>query len=267
MTTGRRLVVTGDDFGKTTSNNFGILTAHTNGILSATCLMVGGDAVEEALDIARRHPTMAVGLHVAFSDVRPALPPEQVPLLVLADGHFPPDDCAHKAALRSVKGRRQVQAEIAAQFRAYHATGLSWDHVNTHRHAHRHPVLATMLFREAAKWPVRMTRVPHDPPVDPLRHTRFLLLRQMAATCGLRTPQRSIGRDWTVETLLQILADLPNGTTELYFHPGDPLFTADLAVLTDDRVRYAVNRIQRCGLSEINAIQYTPAKRDSQVVL
>lgn len=240
---GRQVVVTGDDFGKTAANNAGIRTAHLDGILTTTCLMVSGDAVDEALDIARRHPALAVGLHVAFSDVRPALPPEQVPLLVQSDGRFPPDDDAHKAALRTRTGRRQVQAEIAAQFRAYHATGLPWDHVNTHRHVHRHPVFAWLLFREAARWKVPMTRVPHDPPVDPARQLRCWGLRWLAAMHGMHFPDRSIGRDWTVPGLVDLLNAVPDGATEFYFHPGDPLFAADLAVLTDPSVKAAASRL------------------------
>jgi chitin disaccharide deacetylase len=239
--TGRRLVITGDDLGKTTDNNAGILAAHTQGILTTACLMMGGDAVAEAIDLAHRHPTLAVGLHIAFADVRPVLPPEQVPLLVQSDGRFPPDDRAHKSALWTITGCRQVQAEIAAQFRAYAATGLRWDHVNTHRHVHRHPILAAMLFREAAKWPVRVTRVPHDPPVDPARQLRFWALRWLATHYGLQAPDRSIGRDWTAATLATLVPLLPTtGVTELYFHPGDPLFAGDLAVLTDDQVKAAV---------------------------
>jgi len=241
---GRQVVVTGDDLGKTATNNAGILAAHQDGILTTACLMVGGEAVDEALDIARRHPSLAVGLHIAFSDVRPALPPEQVPLLVQSDGRFPPDDRAHKAALLTPTGRRQVQAEIAAQFRAYHASGLPWDHVNTHRHVHRHPVFAWLLFREATRWKVPMTRVPHDPPVDPVRQLRFWGLRRLATTHGMQTPDRSIGRDWTVPGLVNLLNALPDGTTELYFHPGDPLFPADLPVLTDPGVKAAVSHVR-----------------------
>lgn len=245
----RRVVITGDDFGKSSQNNAGLLKAHLDGVLSTTCLMVGGDAVEEALDIARRHQTLTVGLHISFSDTKPIMPPEQVGLLVQSDGRFPPDDRAHKKALLSRRGRQQIAAELAAQCRAFQATGLAWDHINTHRHVHRHPVMAWMLWREAARWPVTVTRIPWDPPVDPLRRLRDQYLRWVGRTHGLAAPDWSIGRNWSADRLVDLLENLRAGTTEIYFHPGDPLFPADLPTLLDTNVRMSMQKLdQRQGL-------------------
>jgi predicted glycoside hydrolase/deacetylase ChbG (UPF0249 family) len=245
----RRVVITADDLGLSAENNAGIFYAHREGIVSTASLMVGGDAVEEALAMLPQHPNLSVGLHVTFSDTRPILPPEEVPLLVTTEGRFPADDYMHKAALRSVKGQRQIRAEIAAQFRAFYATGLTWDHVNTHRHVHRHPLLALMLFHEAQRWSVPATRIPWDPPADPLRHMRVLLLRQMAHFHKLVSPERSIGRDWTVEGLTTLLMKLPTGITEIYFHPvtaQDHMFAADLPTLLDVKVRAALAQLTVC---------------------
>jgi len=194
-------------------------------------------------------PNLSVGLHVTFSDTLPILPAEKVPLLVTTEGRFPTDDRAHKTALLSIEGRKQIRAEIAAQFRAYDATGLAWDHVNTHRHIHRHPLLALMLFAEAKRWSVRATRIPWDPPADPLRQMRFVVLRQMAQSFGLVTPDRSIGRDWDVQGLIDLLSALPAGTTEIYFHPTTTpghIFAADLPVLLDDGARKALTDLTVC---------------------
>ena len=245
----RRVVIAADDLGLSTQNNAGIISAHRAGIVSTASLMVGGDAIEDALALLHQCPNLSVGLHIAFSDTRPVLPPDEVPLLVTTEGRFPPDDRAHKTALQSIRGQRQIRAEIAAQFRAFHATGLTWDHVNTHRHIHRHPLLALLLFQEAQRWPVRHTRIPWDPPADPLRHTRMIVLRQMAHFYRLTAPDRSIGRDWSVDGLTALLAVLPLGTTEIYFHPvtaQDHMFAADLPTLLDTRVRTALAQLTVC---------------------
>jgi predicted glycoside hydrolase/deacetylase ChbG (UPF0249 family) len=251
----RAVVFTGDDFGLAAENNAGIITAYEQGILSTTCLMVGGDAVDEAVDMARRHPALKVGLHVAFADTRPILPPEQVSMLVQPDGRFPPDERALKVAMLSEKGRRQIRAEIAAQFRAYFMTGLECDHVNTHRHIHRNPLLAWKLFSEAARWHVTTTRIPFDPPVDAGRHARATILRRIAAFNGLSAPGRSIGRDWNAQVLVDLLEKLPKGRTELYFHPVNRQHTryaADLPTLLDRRVRAASDGLTVClGLRSI----------------
>src|SRR5690242_2816795 len=142
-----RVIFTGDDFGLSAENNAGIIAAHEHGVMPGTSLMVGGDAAAEAVAYARSHPSLAVGLHVTFRDTRPASPPDQIPLLVQADGYFPPSSQGYRLDLRSAQVRAQVAVEIAAQFRAFFATGLPCDHVNSHLHVHRHPVVALLVFR------------------------------------------------------------------------------------------------------------------------
>src|SRR5262249_53298622 len=72
VTLGKRLVVSGDDFGVAVEVNEGILRAHRDGILGQTSLMVAGDAVEHAVALARATPTLAVGLHLVLAQGRPA---------------------------------------------------------------------------------------------------------------------------------------------------------------------------------------------------
>ena len=144
--------------------------------------------------------------------------------------------------MRSGVGRRQLRAEIAAQYRAFAATGLAWDHVNSHRHCHRYPLLAWMLFREAARWPVKVSRIPYDPPTDSGRYLRAIMLWRLAGFYGLTVPDRSIGRDWSVPLLLELLRTLQHGATELYFHPvtsSTHEYSVDLPVLLDEGVRGA----------------------------
>ena len=43
---------------------------HREGVLTAASLMVTGDAVDEAVELARAMPTLAVGLHVVLADGR-----------------------------------------------------------------------------------------------------------------------------------------------------------------------------------------------------
>jgi len=256
----RRLIITGDDFGLSTENNTGIIQAHRYGILSATSLMVGGDAAQEAVELARQHPKLAVGLHISFSDSRPVLPPDQVSMLILPNGRFPPDDKPHQAALRSVKGLRQIRAEIAAQFKQFHQYGLVCDHVNTHRHSLHHPLLAWTIFREASRWPVRATRIPWDPPTDVFRLARATFLRLLGSAYGLKAPDRSINRDWNTQSFPELLANLPTGTTEIFFHPVeacDHRYSVDLPTLLDERIKALLIRLSLCGYTD--AITKLPA--------
>ena len=126
--------------------------------------MVASPAAADAVRRARALPSLRIGLHVVLVEARPALPPEQVPDLVGTDGSFRTDmarlgfDIAMKPAVR-----RQMAAEITAQFEAYRATGLSLDHVNAHKHFHLHPMIAARMIAIGKKFGARAIRVPIEP--------------------------------------------------------------------------------------------------------
>ena len=122
--------MTGDDFGLTVSVNEAVEIAHRDRVLRAASLMVGGSAAEDAVERARRLPGLRVGLHLVLVEGRPVLPPAQLPDLVDADGEFSRDLVAAGFRFFFRPGaRRQLAAEIRAQFEAFRATGLGLDHV------------------------------------------------------------------------------------------------------------------------------------------
>jgi predicted glycoside hydrolase/deacetylase ChbG (UPF0249 family) len=138
--------------------------AHRDGILTAASLMVGAPAAADAVLRARRMPGLRVGLHLVLVEGRPLLPPRSVPNLVDKTGHFRTDmvrfgiDIFARPALR-----RQIGAEIEAQFHAFRATGLALDHVNAHKHFHVHPSVASEIIAIGARYGVCGLRVPIEP--------------------------------------------------------------------------------------------------------
>ena len=235
-------------------------------MLTAASLMVGERAAPEAVEVARRNPGLAVGLHLTLTDGTPVLPPERIPALVRADGRFRDDMAGTGFALAaSAAARAQLRAEVAAQIGAFRATGLVCDHLNAHRHFHMHPAIAAAAFRAARGAGIRAVRVPWEPPalvrtVEPAARTapRALwpfaaLLRRLAARHGLAAPDRVVGLAWsgafTADRLSALLPRLPTGATEIYLHPatrggfagGAPGYrhAEELAALLDPRVRAA----------------------------
>src|SRR5262249_10247543 len=85
----------------------------------------------------------------------------------------------------SAAARRQLEAEIRAQFERFAATGLELDHVNSHNHMHLHPTVLGTILRVGREFGLRAMRVPWAPPLLSWRLTGRGLAPKMAAAAGL----------------------------------------------------------------------------------
>ena len=234
----KRLIVTADDFGAAREVNEAVEIAHTQGILTAASLMMSGRAVADAIDRARRLPMLRVGLHLVLVDGAPLLPADAIPDLVDRDGRFPRDLLRAGANIFLRRGaRRQLAAEITAQFDAFHATGLALDHVNAHHHFHLHPTVGDLVLEIGATRGLRMLRVPAEPHAvlaraDPSSRQRddwraafcTRLLHRRAHRRGVTTPASVFGVAWSgamTRTRIEgLLRHLPDGVSEIYAHPA-----------------------------------------------
>ena len=267
----RRLIVTADDFGASPQVNAGVIAAHRDGILTAASLMVAGDAAAEAVAIARATPTLGVGLHVVLVEGRPMLPPEKIPALVGGDGLFRTDMVAMAMTIfASPSARRQLAAEVEAQFAAFAATGLPLDHVNAHKHFHLHPTIAGTILTVGRRHGMTAIRAPVEPAAllaaaDGTRGGLRIetlwaaLVRRRMRAAGMLVPDRVVGLAWTgaitAERVRGVLDHLPPGLTELYTHPATASYpgsapgydySGELAALTDG---LAMATIRRDGIA------------------
>ncbi len=271
----RRLVVSGDDFGAAPEVNAGIVRAHRDGILTSTSLMVTGAAMAEAVELARAHPRLAVGLHLVLAQGRPAAPPREIPRLVRA-GAF--RDQPVLTGLRYAwqwcvrAGRTQLRREVEAQLGAFVATGLPLAHVDGHLNMHLHPMILPILLELAPRYGIRAMRLTREDPAAALRHDRRhmvrklsegLVFRALAAwaaprlrSADIATTDRIYGLHQTGHVdegyMLAVIPTLLPGTSELYCHPAErsPAALAryqpgydhagELAALVSTRVRQAV---------------------------
>ncbi|QJU57507.1 hopanoid biosynthesis-associated protein HpnK [Sphingomonas sp. AP4-R1] len=229
MTNERRLVVTADDFGVSLPVNDAVEQAHRDGILTAASLMVTGDAVDDAVARARALPLLGVGLHLVLVEGRPALPPERVPSLVGADGLFRTDMVGMAFAIAlSAAARRQLEAEIEAQFAAFAATGLPLDHVNAHKHFHLHPMIASTILKVGRRFGMKSVRAPVEHGARGIESWWAGKLQKRLRRAGLSVPDQVVGLAWSgafdAARMQTALADLHPGLTEIYTHPA----TADV---------------------------------------
>jgi hopanoid biosynthesis associated protein HpnK len=271
----KRLIITADDLGLAPQTNEAIERAHREGALTAASLMVGEAGFEEGVRVARANPGLAVGLHLTLTDGVPVLPAAQIPALTQKNGRFR-DDMAALGLLLALSpvAKAELAAEVAAQMERFTATGLACDHVNAHKHYHLHPLIAAALMQAAAGAGVRCIRLPWEPgalvrAVDAKspRTAEWALrpwcrtLRKRALNWGLVAPDRVVGLAWSGQfgpaRLRGLLPRLPDGVTELYFHPamaggfpGSAVgydYAGELAALCDPVVAEGLAAIPRGG--------------------
>ncbi len=237
----RRVILTGDDFGLAVPVNEAIEEAHRHGVLTAASLMVGGAAAADAVERARRLPTLRVGLHLVLVEGRPLLPPEAVPRLVDAAGEL--NRHLVRAGVRFFFRpgvRRQLAAEIRAQFQAFRATGLPLDHVNAHNHMHLHPTVLRLIVEVGREHGLRAVRLPREPALVSWRAAGsslwgrlasaallwpwLALVRRRLRRAALAHNEFLFGRhdSGAMEEPLhrRLVARLPAGVSEICFHPA-----------------------------------------------
>jgi hopanoid biosynthesis associated protein HpnK len=268
------LIVTADDFGAAVEVNDAVEVGHRDGILTAASLMVGAPAACDAVARARANPRLRVGLHLVLVDGRPTLPPEAVPDLVDSEGRF--RDVMVRAAVNMFfipRVREQLEHEIEAQFHAFAATGLPLDHVNTHKHFHLHPTIASTILRIGARHGLRAIRVPLEPrdvliraepgaklPTAGVTAPWARLARARFRRAGLRVPDQVFGMAWsgamTTDRVRAVIENLPDGLNEIYLHPATGSYEGcapgyryadELAALTAPRV---VEAFRNSGISK-----------------
>jgi hopanoid biosynthesis associated protein HpnK len=258
----KRLIVTADDFGAALEVNGAVERAFTDGILTTTSLMIAAPAAPDAVTRAKSLSGLAVGLHIVVVRGNSVLPRAEIPTLVDAAGGF--DRNLVRAGFRyffDPRARRQLAAEIRAQFQAFSDTGLTLDHVNAHNHMHLHPTVMSLIIKIGREFGLRAVRLPHSPQggiAGLFLKPWIALMRRRLRRAGLRHNDTLIGLSETGHmdraTMIAALTSLPSGISEIMTHPatgdwgereaeaGGFKFADELAALIDPAVRGAVEQ-------------------------
>ena len=184
--TERLLIVNADDFGRSTSVNRGVIEAYEHGIVTSASLMVGWPASEAAAAYARANAGLSLGLH-----------------LDIGEWAYSEDGWVQLYGVGD-----DLEAEVDRQLARFRElAGRNPTHLDSHQHVHREEPLRSIMLRLA-----RELRVP-------LRE-----FSERVHYCGEFYGQAKNGRPYpegiTVARLLQIVASLRPGITELGCHPG-----------------------------------------------
>src|SRR5688572_225179 len=131
----KHLIVNADDFGRSPGVNRGVIAAHERGIVTSASLMVRWPAAREAVELARQHSRLSLGLHVDLGEWA-CRNGEWISLYEVA----PLDD------------HMQVAQEIDRQLELFcQLVGRPPTHLDSHQHEHREagirPILAGIAER------------------------------------------------------------------------------------------------------------------------
>lgn len=239
----RLLVINADDFGLTPGVNAGMLEAHRHGLLTSVSLFAHAPQTGEAIALARRTPTLGVGVHLALVDAAPLSPVARIRSLIGPDKRFPRNWSSFiTACLRGRVRLDDVERELEAQIAQLLAQGLRLTHLDSHKHVHAWPPIFAIVCRLAVRHGIGVVRLPREAPwfgpsAGDLRRAPVwrqalenLALTPWARRNGATLAQHGLaarpffGRVHTgcltEEVLVRIIQRLPGGISELMTHVG-----------------------------------------------
>jgi|SRR5215218_981348 len=214
----RTLIVNADDFGLSDGVNAGIVAAHERGIVTSTTLMVRREAAPAAAAYASEHPELAVGLHLDL-------------------GHWEYEDGEWVTVYEScsLEDPDDIAREVRAQLDAFaELLGRPPTHVDSHQHVHMNEPAASAVCALV------------EPLGVPLRANGIRYSGDFYGQTGKGEP---VPEAITAERLVELIAALPAGVTEMGCHPGigvdgESSYATErereVAVLCDPRVREAI---------------------------
>jgi len=243
----KQLIVNADDFGLTKRVSEAIVEAHRHGIVTSTTLMANGAAFEAATALSRQMPRLGIGVHLNLSEGIPVSPAPSIPSLLDARGrlHLTPSRLWKAIAMRRVS-LADVETELRAQIAKIRRAGIRPTHFDGHKHVHIVPGVSDIAVRLAQEFSVSSVRCPMEEPpglfymLDRQWVSRSSILkqylvgrglsalarrfRQKLAEAGLACPTHFYGISQTgfldARGILEVLRQVPEGTSELMCHPG-----------------------------------------------
>jgi hypothetical protein len=217
----KEVIFVADDFGMNGEINDAILHAHLSGHLTGTALMMAQPATDDAVEMARTHPSLQIGWHLHLNDSLPA-----------TTDRWPWGSSPARAGFSiglSSKARELMRREVTRQWELFQATGLECRFINSHHHLHAHPFVYRALLDIVGPrfqgW-IRLGKP---------RAFRFTPLSLLWSALGWTylerrrrlSAWRSTDTLWGLDRIFHMnagevetaLATLPDGFHEFLFHP------------------------------------------------
>ena len=229
-----------DDFGISKGVNAAIVKAHREGILNSASLMINQKYAAEAVKSAKEMPDLEIGLHVNLTNEYPAAPVQQIPLLVDGQGKLKNGfvNLFLLSFLKPKQLQQQTEIEMRAQIVKYLATGLSLQHIDSHRHVHLIPQIFKAMRKLQKEFAVPRIRVMNENIFNTLKYNKnkswlfdgalikYVLLRFLCWWNGYKNDVYFYTLMYTCKIAKEQFNNvkIPSGykAVEIMIHPGMP---------------------------------------------
>ncbi|WHY00363.1 chitin disaccharide deacetylase [Neobacillus sp. DY30] len=141
------LIVNADDFGLSRGVNNGIVDSYLYGIVNSATMMMNMPGTEHAIELAKKHPGLRVGIHLVLTCGKPLL--KNVPSLVDENGDFKKLSYLTRTKDLSLE---ELEREWTAQIERFLAAGLKPTHFDSHHHVHTMEELLPVVQRLAKRY-------------------------------------------------------------------------------------------------------------------
>ena len=266
-----RVIFHGDDFGLTRGINQGIIDAFKRGLLTSASIVTTGEAVEDAVHLAREHPGLDLGVHLVLCDERPLLPYEYISSILSSNRCF----LSRQQLLFRILTRKINELEVCAEWRAQIEKllneGISLSHMDGHQYLHLYPGLLHVTLKLAKEYGIPFVRGPIVDRLDlksgmkrlvqwaflkfwtVLYVSRFDRIQSRIPSAGFLKSGGKMTRGYVLETVDMLRRKGIWPVIEMNFHPGtgDPHtswkyqhwhydWKSDLDLLIDESLKNAL---------------------------
>lgn len=152
----KKLIFNADDFGYSYGVNYGIIESHLRGVLTSTTLLAEMPGFDHAVALAKAHPTLGIGVHLALTCGRPSIDGQRT--LVEKNGDF--HNLSFYKQDDTVLDEDEVYAEWKMQIEKVIKAGIHPTHLDSHHHVHTFKNLENVFVRLAREYglPVRNSK-------------------------------------------------------------------------------------------------------------
>jgi predicted glycoside hydrolase/deacetylase ChbG (UPF0249 family) len=261
----RRMIVNADEMGIDEPRSRGILEAHLKGIVTSATVLANSLLLDTIAGWARESPLLGIGVQLNLTDGPAILSHPKT--LTNRQGEFFGKADARRRLMEGRMDQEEIQAEFDLQVRRVRDHGIEPTHLASQHHVHLYPAVMTALCWAARRHDLHRVRLPREPVPSPgsvpsqvywemvryqglvARAAEILSAEKMVTSEHFRGLALTGGIHF--DRFLDVIARLPEGTTEVMVHPGqrEPggrSFSSEdrqkeLNILTDPETRKAVS--------------------------